>query len=341
MNDYNKLWLVMQRKHLFTKSQNSFYFQVFNTLYMLIVVLSTAVLFLSTMADIRKPTDRNSEFYNDTLTTPKTNLYFTTTVPDSIKYIDAFCGIFFTIEYLARLWVTPLKCRHFLCTPPNVVDAVCIIAFWIFFPLLQMRPESMNGTAFSYVIMILSSASLLRLFRFYRFMNRFQSFDVINLAARASMYQFGILIAIFFLSNLFFGYLIYYVEFQDHNAFSNAFTGLWWAFITMTTVGYGDVVPTYFLGRIVGVLCALTGIIMLAIPVAVVTSNFTVYYNKLKDYSNHEKAKKKENKSKCRLKPGSESKSVSPIHVLTLETIESHKNRVEIGKSKKLSVSHQ
>lgn len=53
---------------------------------------------------------------------------------------------------------------------------------------------------------------------------------------------------------------------------------LWWVFTTSTTVGYGDMAPTSHVGRAVGVLCFYIGIIFLALPIGVLSSNFETAY---------------------------------------------------------------
>ncbi|XP_062577829.1 potassium voltage-gated channel protein Shaw-like [Saccostrea cucullata] len=303
---------------------------LFNIFYLLVVVLSTSLLFLNTLPDLRRP---KSDHFNETSAVEKEHIYTKTTAAPPVFYVDLFCGIFFTLEYITRIVVTPIKWRKFFCTSLNIVDGVAILSFWVLCSLIIHQPDFIDDKAFSYVIMILYSARLLQLCRFYRFLNRFKSFDVINLAVRASICQFGILIAVFILSNLFFGYLIYYVEFEDKNSFNNAFIGVWWAVVTMTTVGYGDVVPTCYLGRVVGMVCALTGILILAMPVAIVTSNFTIYYNKLKEYTNHKHKKERKNETRFNLKKAKENGSVSPVSVLTVETIVSHTHHQNGSKS--------
>ncbi|XP_061179185.1 potassium voltage-gated channel protein Shaw-like [Saccostrea echinata] len=295
---------------------------VFNILYLLVVVLSTSVLFINTIPDLRNP---KPDHLNETSAVEKEHIYTKTTVAPPVFYVDLFCGIFFTFEFITRIVVTPIKWRKFFCTALNVIDGVVIIAFWALCSLVISGPNFIEDKAFSYIIMILYFARLLQLCRFYRFLNRFKSFDVINLAIRSSICQFGILIAVFILSNLFFGYLIYYAEFEDKNSFNNAFLGVWWAVVTMTTVGYGDVVPTCYLGRVVGMVCALTGILILSMPVAIVTSNFTIYYNKLKEYTNHKHKEERKSESRFSLQKARESGSVFPKPVLTVDTIESHK----------------
>ena len=96
-----------------------------------------------------------------------------------------------------------------------------------------------------------------------------------------------------------FASLVYYAEriqYNPTNDFTSIPVGLWWAIVTMTTVGYGDMTPKTYVGMFVGSLCALTGVLTIALPVPVIVSNFALFYS-------HTKARAKLPKKRRRVLP--------------------------------------
>jgi ABC-type phosphate transport system permease subunit len=65
---------------------------------------------------------------------------------------------------------------------------------------------------------------------------------------------------------------------------------MWWAVITMTTVGYGDFYPVSTFGYILGVVCAINGIIVLALPIAAIAGVFSNLFSRNSEFQRHKKA---------------------------------------------------
>ena len=97
----------------------------------------------------------------------------------------------------------------------------------------------------------------------------------ILLCMQASIYE--LLLLVMFLSSgvLVFSTLVFWCERENMGSIPDAF---WWAIVTMTTVGYGDMAPVSFPGKLVGSLCAISGVVLIAITIPVLVNNFLLFY---------------------------------------------------------------
>ena len=98
---------------------------------------------------------------------------------------------------------------------------------------------------------------------------------LVLLCLQASTYE--LLLLVMFLSSgvLVFSTLVFWCERENMGSIPEAF---WWAIVTMTTVGYGDMVPKSFPGKVVGSLCAVSGVVLIAITIPVLVNNFLLFY---------------------------------------------------------------
>jgi hypothetical protein len=102
---------------------------------------------------------------------------------------------------------------------------------------------------------------------------------VLILTFKASIKGLCLFLVAMFVCILLFSSAIFYAEHGLADSQIHSIPdGFWWAVITMCTVGYGDKVPVGPLGKLIGSICAITGVLTLAIPVPIITENFNKFY---------------------------------------------------------------
>lgn len=192
---------------------------------------------------------------------------------DLFEYVSI--GIF-SIEYFARLWsctadprfAHPLWGRlRFARSPMALVDLLAILPFYLYFVHADLR-----------VIRIFRLFRLARLAKFGRYS---AAAIVLVRVLRAKREELVLTISLVFLLGVVFASLAYYAEFQAQpDKFPDIPHALWWAFVTITTVGYGDVAPITPWGKVIGVATAFLGILMIALPTGVLGAAFVEELNR-------------------------------------------------------------
>lgn len=182
--------------------------------------------------------------------------------------IDFFCGIWFTFELLLRIVFCPRR-RVFFRQVTNWIDILSVMPFY----LRILDPE--GGSPIADALLMIR---LLRLFRFFRLLYGLQ---ILLHTLKASSYELGLLLLILFIPVILFSSIIYYIErTMDglHTKFRSIPESFWWSLITMTTIGYGDMTPNTWVGKIIGGACAICGLLVVALPISIIGSNFNLYY---------------------------------------------------------------
>ena len=166
--------------------------------------------------------------------------------------------ILFSLEYITRIYVSPKPMRY-------------LISFWGIIDLLSILPTFMSLLAFNYqYFLVIRIFRLLRVFRILK-LARFNT-ETITLvtALKASSYK----ISIFFLTVVtivtLMGTLMYAIEGAE-NGFTSIPQSIYWAIITITTVGYGDIVPMTVLGKFVSSFAMIIGYAIIAVPTGIIT----------------------------------------------------------------------
>jgi Ion transport protein len=186
-------------------------------------------------------------------------------------YIECVCNAWFTFEIIIRFVVAHNR-GIFVRTPVNIIDFVATLSFYIDFLMMQLKKENE----------ILEFFSIIRIMRLFKLTRHSPGLKILVHTFKASAHELSLLVFFLVLGIVVFASLVFYAERTQENP-NNDFTsiplGLWWAIVTMTTVGYGDMTPKTYLGMFVGSLCALTGVLTIALPVPVIVSNFALFYS--------------------------------------------------------------
>ncbi|XP_005860167.1 PREDICTED: LOW QUALITY PROTEIN: potassium voltage-gated channel subfamily C member 4 [Myotis brandtii] len=200
-----------------------------------------------------------------------------------LTYIEGVCVLWFTLEFLVRIVCCP-DTLDFVKNLLNIIDFVAILPFY-----LEVGLSGLSSKAARDVLGFLRVVRFVRILRIFKLTRHFVGLRVLGHTLRASTNEFLLLIIFLALGVLIFATMIYYAERigarpsdprgNDHTDFKNIPIGFWWAVVTMTTLGYGDMYPKTWSGMLVGALCALAGVLTIAMPVPVIVNNFGMYYS--------------------------------------------------------------
>ncbi|XP_056629257.1 potassium voltage-gated channel subfamily C member 4 [Triplophysa dalaica] len=216
-----------------------------------------------------------------------------------LTLVEGFCVVWFTFEFLVRIICCPNKIL-FIKNTLNIIDFVAILPFY-----LEMSLSGLTSKAAKDVLGFLRVVRFVRILRIFKLTRHFVGLRVLGHTLRASVNEFCLLIIFLALGVLIFATMIYYAERigadpddpsgSNHTHFKNIPISFWWAVVTMTTLGYGDMYPQTWLGMMVGALCALAGVLTIAMPVPVIVNNFGMYYSLAMAKQKLPKKKKKHN----------------------------------------------
>ena len=242
----------------------------------LIIILSITVFCLETLPQYSVTNSKSSV---STTTRSSSNSSMNTTSAESSTgqlyrqpwfSFELGCIIWFSFEYLMRLFSSPSKwqfAKSFL----NIIDLLAILPYFI-----TLSINSENTTPLS----VLRVVRLVRVFRIFKLSRHSLGLRILGHTLRASISELGMLIFFLCLGVILFSSAIFYAEQGANDQFQSIPDAFWYSLVTMTTVGYGDKVPKSLAGKLVGSLCAIVGVLTIALPVPVIVSNFEFFYKR-------------------------------------------------------------
>lgn len=178
--------------------------------------------------------------------------------------LEIWFSVIFTLEYLLRLLTTP-RDRHYAKSFFGMIDLVTLLPFYLvlFYPAISME--------YMTLVRLLRMLRILRIFKMLRYVGSIRLLWDSFYDVRKKLLMFFTVVMILL---CLFGSVMYVVEGPEHG-FSNLAVSVYWAVVTMTTVGYGDITPHTPLGRVMASLLILIGYSIIAIPTGVLTAHMT------------------------------------------------------------------
>uniref|UniRef100_M4AYY6 Voltage-gated potassium channel regulatory subunit KCNF1 n=1 Tax=Xiphophorus maculatus TaxID=8083 RepID=M4AYY6_XIPMA len=195
----------------------------------------------------------------------------------TLEVIETVCIGWFTIEYLLRLISSPNKIK-FVLSFMNIIDFMAIMPFYVVLILTSFGAGVMELANVQQAVQALRIMRIARIFKLARHSSGLQT---LTSALKSSLKELGLLLMYMGVGVFLFSALGYTME-QNHpdTLFTSIPQSFWWAVITMTTVGYGDVYPKTTLGRCNAAISFLCGVIAIALPIHPIINNFVLFYNK-------------------------------------------------------------
>ena len=186
-------------------------------------------------------------------------------------YFDVVSVVIFSAEYVLRVWSSPHETKYhhwfygrlkYMASPGAIIDLLAILPFYLHvfigFDLRMLR--------------ILRLFRFLRLFRLTAYMKATKLIvNVFRSTSSLLLLSLLMVITLIIISSS----IVYFAE---HTAQPGVFTSipgtLWWSVITLTTVGYGDMIPITVLGKLFTSVILFTGVALFALPAGIVTAGF-------------------------------------------------------------------
>jgi len=189
--------------------------------------------------------------------------------------IDHICYGWFTLEYSMRLILVREKLQ-FMKSWLSIVDLLTIVPFYFQIFLEGGNTDNTNITS----VRILRLCRIVRLLKVTRY-NR--GMRALLYTFRESYTELSVYLSVAFVLNTFCSSLMFYCEDGVENSLIDSIPqAMWWDVNTLTTVGYGDIYPVTDLGKLLGGICSVMGIIILGVPVYCLVSRFILLWEAIK-----------------------------------------------------------
>lgn len=181
---------------------------------------------------------------------------------DQLRIIEWLFTLLFMLEYLLRIITSPKPMKY-------------IFSFLGIIDFLAMMPTFL-GIFFkgSQALIVIRSIRLIRIFRIFKLARYLNEASMIVSAMKHSTPKITVFLVGVLSLTIILGTLMYLFEGSQQGGFTSIPKSVYWAIVTLTTVGYGDITPQTFMGQIISSLIMILGYGIIAVPTGIVSGEF-------------------------------------------------------------------
>ncbi|XP_033928259.1 potassium voltage-gated channel subfamily A member 7 [Melopsittacus undulatus] len=245
-----------------------------------VILVSIVVFCLETMPQFRGTAHGEAQPSSTLFSASSSSLSPSTSssFSDPFFLVETVASAGFSLELLVRLAASPSKAAFFR-SAMNLIDLLAIAPYFVALGTELARRGGLAQPAMA--LAVVRVVRLVRVFRVFKLSRHSTGLQILGQTLKASMRELGLLIFFLLIGVVLFASAVYFAEAEDAaTAFTSIPQAFWWAVVTMTTVGYGDMAPVTVGGRLVGSLCAIAGVLTISLPVPVIVSNFSYFYRR-------------------------------------------------------------
>nr|XP_034332597.1 potassium voltage-gated channel subfamily C member 3-like [Crassostrea gigas] len=247
-----------------------------------LTLTTTACFVISMYDDFRMdresiPTLPNNATYNLFFSNPKRKTLIVKAAPIESVILEGTCNALLLVDLLIRFVISYQK-KSFILNIQNVVEVIVgVFCFLVIY--IERNPQiAIENPNLDSLIVIIGGFYSLRVMKLLRLAESTAEMKILKLCFQKSWKILSFLVMVFTIFSTIFGCGMFWAEFNNAETFPNIGISIWWAIVTITTVGYGDYYPKSIFGYIVASVTALFGLCLIAIPIATLSSNFSTFY---------------------------------------------------------------